>query len=364
MASAPTRFCKESSHMTINDAFSKLHYAVQRLGAVDDNAKAGKVLQELMQEFLLTKNWTLLLPERGYRLHTNYPHYRINYLVIKNRVIRRRLNSVINCTHGIIYDISNNQLPRFLPDSHTDPLYDATYDHLLDDIGRSLAIIPFSDPQQNYLAGILICQYHFFDDSQEEVVREFLQAFSEVISQTYWRIEVITALQRDASTDPLTGLYNRRTFVKTAEREIIESNRYKRIISLIIIDIDNFKHINDSQGHLMGDQVLVHCSQLLINSVRSLDYVFRFAGDEFLVLMPDTDRKSLERVARRIEDNLKKNRMNPASTSYTISIGKYSGVPQNLIDMFNRADSNLYAQKHRSALVTSHALQEEVSKSL
>ncbi len=337
---------------------------MQRLGTVDNNTLAGKVLYELMQEFSLTRSWALLLPERGYRLHTNYPHFLINYLVIKDRVIRRRFNSVINCTNGIVYDVSNSQTPRFLPDSHADPTYDASHDQLLDDIGRSLAIIPFTDPQQHYLAGILICQYTFFGNSQEKRIREFLQALCEVISQTYWRIETVTTLQRDAATDPLTGLYNRRTFVKTAEREITESNRYKRIISLIIIDIDNFKQINDSQGHLMGDKVLVHCSQLLINSVRSLDYLFRFAGDEFLVLMPDTDLKSLDQVVRRIEVNLKKNNVSPTPTSYTISLGKYSGVPQNLVDMFNKADSNLYAQKRRSALVSSHALQEEVTRSL
>ena len=346
--------------MTHDDAFRKLHYTIQRLGGIDDLAKAGKALQEIIQEFSLTDSWALLLREQDYRLATDYFYYIINYLVIDNRAIRRRHNSIVDCTQGIIHEVGNQQTPRYIPDIHANDFYHPTSDTLLDDIGQSLALIPFSDPQYQHLAGILICDYQYFGDEHEGIIKEFWLALCALISQTLDRIRTIKALQKDAATDPLTGIYNRRTFVQIAEREIVESNRFKRILSFIIVDIDKFKNINDTEGHLMGDKVLVHCANVLINSVRSLDYVFRFAGDEFVVLMPETDNESLQQVITRIQENLENHGVAPAPTDYTISIGQYSGFPENLVDMFNRADSNLYIKKRRSTPLSSRNTKEIV----
>lgn len=96
-------------------------------------------------------------------------------------------------------------------------------------------------------------------------------------------------LRRLAAIDPLTGALNRRQFRELAEREIRRAQRYRRPFSVLIADIDDFKSVNDSFGHAVGDAVLKQVAELYMNTFRETDIVCRFGGEEFAVLMPETD---------------------------------------------------------------------------
>ncbi len=89
-------------------------------------------------------------------------------------------------------------------------------------------------------------------------------------------------------TDQLTGMYNRTYFYEKIEKETENAERNKQPITAMILDIDRFKSINDTYGHLIGDAVLVKCSETIINSLRKQDIAFRLGGDEFYVLMQNT----------------------------------------------------------------------------
>ncbi|WP_267434201.1 GGDEF domain-containing protein [Sphingomonas sp. GM_Shp_1] len=104
----------------------------------------------------------------------------------------------------------------------------------------------------------------------------------------------ISALERDAIRDPLTGLFNRRYLDAKLVEETDRSRRSATPFSTLIIDIDRFKHVNDTYGHSVGDQVIRHVSRLLVETARSADTVARFGGEEFVVLAPDCD---LDQVA-------------------------------------------------------------------
>ncbi len=95
-------------------------------------------------------------------------------------------------------------------------------------------------------------------------------------------------LIQDNETDPLTGLLNRRSFLKKAEAEIARFKRSKKPFSILFGDIDFFKSVNDEHGHAAGDDVLVHISKILSSEKREVDQVARWGGEEFLILLPET----------------------------------------------------------------------------
>jgi PleD family two-component response regulator len=95
-------------------------------------------------------------------------------------------------------------------------------------------------------------------------------------------------LQKLAITDGLTKLHNSRSFYSQIEVEVDRFNRYKHPLSLLLLDIDHFKHYNDTFGHLEGDKVLVRISQIIRSCLRKLDTAYRYGGEEFTVILPET----------------------------------------------------------------------------
>jgi diguanylate cyclase (GGDEF)-like protein len=105
--------------------------------------------------------------------------------------------------------------------------------------------------------------------------------------------------QRLARTDSLTQLTNRRTFIALAERELVRARRYRTPLAVVLCDLDHFKRINDTRGHQAGDRVLVHAARTLTQAVRDVDTVARWGGEEFALLLPETDLQGAREVAER-----------------------------------------------------------------
>lgn len=149
-----------------------------------------------------------------------------------------------------------------------------------------------------------------------------------------------------ATIDEKTGIYNNKFFNQLAEIEISKAKRGMPL-SLLIIDIDNFKKLNDTYGHLTGDKILENIAQALKKSVRKYDIYSRFGGEEFFVLLPNTIIKRAVIVANRIRKNIEQF---PLFKRYKITIS--GGVSQykkndSLSKLSNRADKALYKAKHK-----------------
>jgi diguanylate cyclase (GGDEF)-like protein len=114
-------------------------------------------------------------------------------------------------------------------------------------------------------------------------------------------------LERLANTDYLTDLYNRRRFFNTAEVEFAEAVRSGHPISITLIDLDHFKRVNDTHGHLVGDHVLVHIAHLIRSNCRKSDVAARYGGEEFAILHPSLDRQNAFQVAERIRKEVEAN---------------------------------------------------------
>src|ERR1700704_6227218 len=108
-------------------------------------------------------------------------------------------------------------------------------------------------------------------------------------------------LELNAVTDPLTGLYNRRLFAETFEKELNRARRYGQPLGLVTLDLHRFKEVNDKHGHPRGDDVLRAAAATLKKALRTSDYAFRIGGDEFALLLPQTDASQALALARRVE---------------------------------------------------------------
>lgn len=150
--------------------------------------------------------------------------------------------------------------------------------------------------------------------------------------------------------DSLTDAANRRYFFERAEEEFARARRYNKPLSLIVFDIDNFKQVNDSNGHLAGDRVLQNLSKIISLDLRAIDLLGRVGGDEFAVLVPETDLQGACEVAERLRLAAAGQRESDSQKviQYTLSLGVATlALDDTSMDMvFQRADRALYASKH------------------
>lgn len=156
--------------------------------------------------------------------------------------------------------------------------------------------------------------------------------------------------QERAMTDALTGLLNRYGLQRSLTRELAEVRRYQRPLSCLVIDLDNFKTINDTYGHFAGDTTLKQVASLLTDAVRRSDMVFRYGGDEFLVLLPETDLDGAVVLAEKISKDIAARSFGDAGHVFhlTLSTGAANlRDDESGNDMIARADSALYYAKER-----------------
>ncbi|HKW40885.1 MAG TPA: GGDEF domain-containing protein [Gemmatimonadales bacterium] len=126
----------------------------------------------------------------------------------------------------------------------------------------------------------------------------------ELVAPTIVEQEVLAVLERRSVTDPLTGMFNRYHFEATLKREVARSARHPAELSLLLLDVDQLKAVNDRWGHHAGDRVLLRVAAAIRQSARSSDVTCRYGGDEFAIILPDTDARGARAAADRICANV------------------------------------------------------------
>jgi diguanylate cyclase (GGDEF)-like protein len=156
-------------------------------------------------------------------------------------------------------------------------------------------------------------------------------------------------VQRLAVTDGLTEINNRRHFFDLAEREWIRTRRYDHPLSAMMLDVDHFKRVNDTFGHATGDSVLRTVAQICRNSLRETDFLGRYGGEEFAIMLPDTDLSAAHATAERLRESIAGTPIHTdkGDLQVTVSIGVASiTVDMNSVaTLLDRADRGLYIAK-------------------
>jgi two-component system cell cycle response regulator len=222
---------------------------------------------------------------------------------------------------------------------------------------RSVIALPFSIDRGQY--GVFLVRRTRDQERFGPADLEFAQAVITAAVAVIQRAQMVESTMADnarleqlAQTDPLTQLLNRRALTERITAEMERALRYDSTMALLMIDLDHFKRVNDTYGHLVGDDVLRDVGQLLSDTIRTSDIVARYGGEEFLVLLPETDDAGAESFAERIrfavEQHLFASVSLPEPLHLTASVGVavYPAARiESVEDLFARADAALYRAK-------------------
>jgi diguanylate cyclase (GGDEF)-like protein len=175
-----------------------------------------------------------------------------------------------------------------------------------------------------------------------------IELFSQLVGASIGNIKLFEKIQRQATTDGLTGLVNHKTFYEILEKELWRSRRYGGRISLIMVDIDNLKSINDAYGHRAGDKAIRKVSKRIKECIRQIDTAARYGGDEFAVILLNTSLDDAIIVAQRMVDAVASSQATwqkeQIPLSISVGLGQYDPdtTPE---DITSRSDQALYTAK-------------------
>jgi diguanylate cyclase (GGDEF)-like protein len=175
-----------------------------------------------------------------------------------------------------------------------------------------------------------------------------VELLSQLVGASIGNIKLFEKMQRQATTDGLTGLANHKTFYETLEKELWRTRRYGGQISLIMVDIDGLKRINDAYGHHAGDKVISEISKKIKACIRHIDTAARYGGDEFAVILPNTSLADAVVAAERMVDSVSESpitwKKEQIALSISVGVGEY-GPESSPEDITSRSDQALYMAK-------------------
>lgn len=257
---------------------------------------------------------------------------------------RKRLSedlvSQLNMQADILLDIEEFEVPGI------------TVQRDFDEVEILTVGVPEDKPGIGGILGVGYASGYPLSIQEQSIVRSLLSVMVMVVGSSKSLSRSLNELEYYADHDPLTCLHNRRYFNDILTYEVDRATRHKQSFSILSIDLDNFKGVNDGHGHVCGDQVLVHLSQILNKNIRKGDVLARVGGDEFAVLLPQTNTESAFIVAESLRQAAKdyvfsfedRKKIN-IHISISIGLATYPKDAETISDLISGADLALYQAK-------------------
>jgi len=263
----------------------------------------------------------------------------------------RRQKVRIKKGEGIAGWVAQEGIPIILPDVSRDKRFNSGNSHGSNLEAKSLMCVPIR------AKGDILGVFEIINNTTSEAfTRDDLALFMRLVDHAAIAIELTTIHQRMAElsiTDDLTKLFNTRYLNRTLEIELTRSDRHRSSLSLIFMDIDHFKVINDNYGHLVGSKLLVEIGQILIKNLRAIDIVARYGGDEFVMVLPQTPPAGALIIAERIRKSVEQHiflKKEGYSLRMTASFGvaSYPESAKSKEDLLRLADEAMYRVKNQT----------------
>ena len=252
----------------------------------------------------------------------------------------------IPVNQGVTGWVFTHGAPQIIPDVRKEPRYVG-----LDEQVRSELAFPLIS--RGRVVGVLNAESEQVDAFSEGDVA-LMTAVGSQLASCLEVAQLHDTLKREASHDPLTRLYNRRMFLERTQQEIARAGSRGESFSILFLDVDELKRINDTYGHLAGDALLREVSNALMDAVRGEDVVARYGGDEFIVLLPATAAAAAASVAARIADGIARHRFMAGREllqipGVSLGIATFPDDGATAEELLAAADATLYQQKRRAS---------------
>jgi diguanylate cyclase (GGDEF)-like protein len=249
---------------------------------------------------------------------------------------------------GIAGWVAKHGEQLIVPDVEADTRFSKRIDDTTKWETRSIICVPVKS-KLRVLGVIQLVNVNMTKFSETEVF--FLQSLCDYAAIAIENARWVERIQELTITDDCTGLYNARHLYKTLETEVYRSSRFGYEFSVLFIDLDHFKSVNDTHGHLVGSKLLAEIGYLVKAQLRLIDFAFRYGGDEFVVLLPQTSKDAALVVAKRLRDGLRGSsfcREEGLNLNVRASIGlaTYPHDARTAHDIIRQADEMMYLVKN------------------
>lgn len=315
-----------------------------RLSFFSETAKAivscrsvNETLTEVMRQIgtIFTPfNWSLML--RDSRTGD------LKFSIAEGRVSADLKGRIVKKGRGIAGWIAENKMPLIIEDVDSDDRFDSSFDEHSGFKTKSIIGAPLISNGKVY--GVIELINKLEGDAFTPLDLKLLTTITDFAAIAIEKAYYQAGIKRLVNIDPLTKVYNRRYFQFYLTKEIERTRRSEDKLTLLFIDIDDFKDINDTYGHVAGDKVLLLTAGVLKESTRSSDLVFRYGGDEFIILLPSTgsDKAHLlkERIFSRMDNDTELARFNTS-----LSIGVHEADGEDYEQLLNFVDQKMYMEK-------------------